>query len=100
MAGDFLWAQLIYTNQQAFACSQKPLKIILRIFPLPEQQCYAMFTRPFSPTHTQKKKAVWLRETKVNRLFKFIEAIKILWCGSHYSTPINKPFSPIRSGDY
>ena len=33
------------------------------LYRLPEQQCYAMFTRPFSPTHTQKKKVVWLSET-------------------------------------
>ena len=37
--------------------NQKLLKIIPRICWLPEQQCYAMFTRPFFPhTHTKEKK--------------------------------------------
>ena len=53
---EVLWARSIYTNQQAFVLNQKPLKIIPRICWLPEQQCYAMFSRPFFPTHTQKKK--------------------------------------------
>ena len=54
-----LRAWSIYTNKQAITLNQNPLKIIPRICWLPEQQCYrvyAMFTRPFFPTHTQKKK--------------------------------------------
>jgi len=51
-----LWARLIYTNQQAFVLNQKPLKVILRICRLPQQQCHAMFTRPFSPPPTHKRK--------------------------------------------
>ena len=32
---------------------------------LPEQQCYATFTRHFFPTHTQKKKSsLWLRKIR------------------------------------
>ena len=38
-----MWMAGIYTNQQAFAYNQKPLKRIPRICQLPEQQCYAIY---------------------------------------------------------
>ena len=50
-------ARSIYTNQQAFAHDQKPIKIIPTICLLPEQQCNMLcLPDPFFPTHTQKKK--------------------------------------------
>ena len=60
---EILWARSICTTQQAFAYSQKPLKIIPRICRLPEQHYYAMFTRPFSPpTHKRKKSSLATRD--------------------------------------
>jgi len=53
--GNCCQAHALYATSLS-ACSQKLLKMISRICRLPEQQCHAMFTRPFFPTHTQKKK--------------------------------------------
>ena len=53
-----LWARSSYTNQQAFAHDQKPIKIIPTICLLPEQQCNMLcLPDPFFPhPHTKEKK--------------------------------------------
>ena len=56
MAGDPMGS--IDLHQSAGHCAQpETAQDNPQICQLPEQ-CHAMFTRPFSPAHTQKKKAV------------------------------------------
>jgi len=114
-----LWAQLIYTNQQAFVLNQKPLKIIPRICQLPEQQCYAMLCLPdlfFPPTHKRKKKAVWLHETKASQcwfagsvscmpwrlcLFSVLGVLRCRFCALFNNYTMARAYSPkSRKGEW